>query len=70
MGGDWNKLLDYDNIGELKFLNYCLSESLRMQPPIHKTTNMILTENLNIEGYHFKKGCKIGVIVTELHHNP
>lgn len=58
-GGQWDKLLSYDNIGELKYLNQCLLETLRISSPTSQSSTIILKEDVVMAGYKFKKDAKL-----------
>jgi cytochrome P450 len=59
-----------ENVQELPFLGYCLSESLRIEPPVRYSSTVCLTEDLEICGVKIKKGEQLEIDMGNLHRNP
>ena len=70
VGGDWHKLLSYEYIGELRYLNWCFMECLRMYPPVTQSTFMKILEPLTIKDLHLHKNSNVVVGIRQLQNNP
>lgn len=66
---DWNSVLTYDNLLDLKYLTLCINESLRIAPPAHYSTELILTENSTIGTIKIRKDTPFLIHIYHLHHN-
>lgn len=50
----------------------CFNESLRMDPPVMISSNLVFTKDTHIldKKYFIKKGDSLSVFIYELHYNP
>ncbi|KAJ8733660.1 hypothetical protein PYW07_014211 [Mythimna separata] len=66
-----NGQLTYDSVLEMKYLDNCLSESLRLHPPIAFLTRQCVQDAvLPVGNVPVQKGVKIFTPIWELHHDP
>lgn len=49
-----DKMLDFENIFNLKYYNNCFMESLRIEPPVQYSSYCCVTEDVTIGGYTLK----------------
>ncbi|XP_077975714.1 cytochrome P450 3A29-like isoform X1 [Styela clava] len=61
--------LDYDSVNELNFLELCINESIRLYPPIAKTTRVAKKE-INIHGLTIPAGMLMVMPIHALCHDP
>nr|XP_039255455.1 cytochrome P450 3A31-like [Styela clava] len=61
--------LDYDNVNQLKFLDMCLNESLRLYCPIPRNSR-IAKEEVTIGGLTIPKGSLVAIPIYALCHDP
>lgn len=62
----WN-ILNYDNSNELNFFGYCFNESLRLEPPVHSSSILCFTEDVEVGKYKIRKGDAFGIFMWLLH---
>ncbi|RXG54293.1 cytochrome P450 4V2, partial [Armadillidium vulgare] len=58
-----------DDIREMKYLECCIKETLRILPSAPMFTRH-LTEDMTINGYEIPKGTDVVVVIYSLHRNP
>lgn len=61
--------LDYENVNQLKFLDMCVNESLRLYVPIARNSR-IAEEDITIKGVTIPKGCIVVIPLYALSHDP
>lgn len=61
--------VNYENVQDLAFLNYCTMEALRIQPPSSEGTSMYFKEDVKLGKYHVKAYDRVKVTFIGLHFN-
>ena len=64
------ELTDVDNTSDLRYMQNCFSESLRVDTPVNNTSTLMFTEDVDICGYKIKKHDCFQIGNHNLHHNP
>lgn len=64
-----SKDVAYDMLGEFKYLDMVLKESLRVYPSV-PFIGRVLTEDAVINGVLLPKGTNVDIQIYALHHNP
>ncbi|CAG9864835.1 unnamed protein product [Phyllotreta striolata] len=60
----------YKDLGDLKFMERCIKESLRLYPSV-PTIGRVATENLETHtGYIIPKGCNVSLGIFDMHRSP
>jgi len=59
-----------EELGQFKYLKYCINESLRFSPPAQIMDNYRLLQEVKIDSYTFRKDEQIKFYIYGLHHNP
>ncbi|PIO65327.1 hypothetical protein TELCIR_13013 [Teladorsagia circumcincta] len=59
--------ITYTMLSEMKFVDQCISETLRMYPPVVRT-NRLCTKEVTIKGIEMKKGCVFTVPIRAIHY--
>lgn len=59
-----------EELGQFKYLKYCINESLRFGPPAQLTDNYRLLEEVKIDSFTLRKDEQIKFYIYGLHHNP
>ncbi|XP_067673016.1 cytochrome P450 3A5-like [Haliotis asinina] len=62
--GDKNP--DYDNIGELKYMDHVITETLRLYPAVTGISRYV-AETVTIKGYTFPKDCAVHIPALPIH---
>ncbi|CAJ0594754.1 unnamed protein product [Cylicocyclus nassatus] len=57
----------YGTISELKFLDQCTTEMLRIYPPVVRT-NCLCTKDITLKGIRMKKGCIFTLPIRAIHY--
>lgn len=68
-GVDIYDILNLDSLSELDYLQRCLSEGMRWEAPLTRSTSMMMTEDVNIGKYSLKAGDIFVVDMYNLHRN-
>ncbi|XP_044737542.1 cytochrome P450 4C1-like [Chrysoperla carnea] len=58
-----------DDLIEMKYLEMCIKESLRMYPSAPRISRVI-TEDTNIDGYFIPKNTSVCIHIYKVHHDP
>lgn len=67
----WQDLLTYDNLSnQWEYLQCCINESLRLEPPVRIATPHTFTEDVTIGGFPFRKGQCFNISLYHMHRNP
>ena len=65
MGRDW---LEYDDLKELKYTQWCIKEALRLYPPVFVISRKA-TKNLELDGHQIPEGMQVNIDIRSIHHN-
>ena len=65
MGRDW---LEYDDLKELKYTQWCIKEAMRLYPPVLFIPRQT-SESLELDGHVIPKGMPVAINVRSLHRN-
>ena len=65
MGREW---LEYDDLKELKYTQWCIKEAMRLYPPVFFISRET-TEDVELEGYHIPKGIRVGINIRSIQRN-
>ena len=65
MGRDW---LEYDDLKELKYTQWCIKEAMRLYPPVFLISRQT-SESLEIDGHQIPKGMEVVISVLSIHRN-
>ncbi|XP_050396641.1 cytochrome P450 3A13 isoform X1 [Patella vulgata] len=60
---------DHDNVGKLTYLQMVVDETLRMYPPLTKTSRAV-TEEMELNGYKITKEMEIFLPIYAIHRDP
>ena len=66
MGREW---LDYDDLKELKYTQWCIKEAMRLYPPVTELFRK-LSKDTELDGTVVPQGTSVYVNITALHHHP
>ena len=66
MGREW---LEYDDLKELNYTQWCIKEAMRLYPPAPETLRTT-TENIEIDGHVLPKGVSLSIIFFQIHRHP
>ena len=66
MGRDW---LEYDDLKELKYTQWCIKEAMRLYPPVFVVARQT-SESLELDGYKIPAGIPVNTDVRAVHRNP
>ena len=66
MGREW---LEYEDLKELKYTQWCIKEAMRLYPPVFRFMRTI-TEDTEIEGHVIPKGIMVTLSVLQIHRHP
>ena len=61
--------LEYDDLKELKYTQWCIKEAMRLYPPVNIIFRQ-LGEDLEIEGHILPKGTRCSIPIRGIHTNP
>ncbi len=64
------EFLNLDSLSELNYLQMCINEGLRFEPPLSRSTSMMMSEDVNCGNVHIKAGDIFVVDMYGLHRNP
>ena len=66
MGREW---LDYDDLKELKYTQWCIKEAMRLYPPVPEVFRK-LSKDTELDGIVLPQGTSITIIKPALHRHP
>ena len=66
MGREW---LEYDDLKELKYTQWCIKEAMRLYPPVYNIFRKA-SEDLELYGYQIPKGTAIRIAINNIHRHP
>ncbi len=66
MGRDY---LDYDDLKELKYTQWCIKEAMRLYPPVPEVYRKV-SEDVKLDDYLIPKGTQFSIQIYAVHHNP
>eukprot|EP00347_Sterkiella_histriomuscorum_P017019 403350965 len=66
----WGELLTYEGLQDCNYLQYCILETLRIDPPARVTSPHCFTEKIDILGIEIFPDTQWHVNIQYLHHNP
>ena len=66
MGREW---LDYDDLKELKYTQWCIKEAMRLYPPVVEIFR-VLSKDTELDGIIIPKGTRVSVNMPALHRHP
>ena len=66
MGRDW---LEYDDLKELKYTQWCIKEAMRLYPPVFLIARQT-SESLELDGHKIPKGMQVNINIRSIHSNP
>uniref|UniRef100_A0A8W7NZQ3 Cytochrome P450 n=1 Tax=Anopheles coluzzii TaxID=1518534 RepID=A0A8W7NZQ3_ANOCL len=69
MGGDRERFPTMQELNEMKYLEACIKEGLRLYPSVPLIARR-LTEDVDIDGYVLPAGTTAMIVVYQLHRNP
>ncbi|XP_035776557.1 cytochrome P450 4c3-like [Anopheles albimanus] len=69
MGGDRERFPTMQELNEMKYLEACIKEGLRLYPSVPLIARH-LTEDVDIDGYTLPAGTTAMIVVYQLHRNP
>ena len=66
MGREW---LEYDDLKDLKYTQWCIKEAMRLYPPVFQFYRTLL-EDVEVDGYLIPKGVQVIIAPHVIHRNP
>ena len=66
MGREW---LEYDDLKDLKYTQWCIKEAMRLYPPVFQFYRTLL-EDVELDGYLIPKGVQVNITPFLIHRNP
>ena len=66
MGREW---LEYDDLKDLKYTQWCIKEAMRLYPPVFQFYRTLL-EDVELDGYLIPKGVQVNISPYLIHRNP
>jgi cytochrome P450 len=64
------EFLTLENMSNLPYLQMCMNEGLRMDPPVSRSTSMMTTEDVNVGSFTIKGGDIFTVDMFNMCRNP
>nr|WCC58139.1 cytochrome P450 [Pharsalia antennata] len=68
--GDSDKLPTYSDLAEMKFLERCIKECLRLYPSVPLIARVAGEDIKTTTGYIIPKGCDMNIYIYDLHRSP
>uniref|UniRef100_A0A0K0DCC7 Cytochrome P450 n=1 Tax=Angiostrongylus cantonensis TaxID=6313 RepID=A0A0K0DCC7_ANGCA len=59
--------ITYEMLNEMSYVEQCITETLRMYPPVVRT-NRLCTKDITIKGIKIKKGCVFSIPIRAIHY--
>ncbi|KFB52265.1 AGAP010414-PA-like protein [Anopheles sinensis] len=69
MGGDRERFPTMQELNEMKYLECCIKESLRLFPSIPMLSRSLVT-SVDVDGYHIPAGTNAVIMLYQLHRDP
>ena len=66
MGREW---LEYDDLKELKYTQWCIKEAMRLYPPVYFIFRRA-AEDIELDGHAIPSGMSIGINIRAIHRHP
>ena len=66
MGREW---LDYDDLKDLKYTQWCIKETMRLYPPVFFVVRR-LSSDTELDGYLIPEGTSVNVAIRIIHRHP
>lgn len=66
MGREW---LEYDDLKDLKYTQWCIKEAMRLYPPVFFIVRKA-SSDLELDGHVIPKGMGIDIIIRNIHRHP
>ena len=66
MGREW---LEYDDLKDLKYTQWCIKEAMRLYPPVLEM-HRVCAEDIEVDSHVLPKGTNISIRLTTLHRHP
>ncbi|XP_046449670.1 cytochrome P450 4c3-like [Daphnia pulex] len=67
--GDSDRPCSIQDVAELKYLECCIKETLRLYPSVPAVMRYI-TEDIHVGGYKIPAGVSVSLMIYGMHHNP
>lgn len=67
--GDSEKLPTFHNLQNLKYLEMCINESLRLYPSVPLISRILSKDLVTSQGYKLTKGTPVIIHIYDLHHD-
>ncbi|XP_073957075.1 uncharacterized protein [Choristoneura fumiferana] len=65
--GDTDRPIEMEDLANLRYLECCIKESLRIYPPVHFISRR-LSEDVTLSNYHVPAGVECHISIFDLHH--
>ena len=65
-GREW---LEYDDLKELKYTQWCIKEALRLYPPVFQIFRET-AEDMELDGHSIPKGMQVSILIFMIHRHP
>ncbi len=65
-GRDW---LEYDDLNELKYTQWCIKEAMRLYPPVFNVYRMA-SKDIELDGHVIPEGTELGIFIFSIHRHP
>ena len=66
---DGRELLEYDDLKELKYTQWCIKEAMRLYPPVFAISRLS-SEDMELDGYKIPKGVHLSIFTFNIHRHP
>lgn len=66
---DWTQILNYDTLNNLNYLQYCVNETMRIEPSVQLSSTNMVTEQIEVCGYKIRSDHSFQINMMALHHN-